>query len=180
MMKQGGKARFIFPSSLGYGRISFGNVPPYSSLIFDIELIHVIKNIIQFERAKLNSYLIANSITEDSTSTGLYYHEILAGTGDFPVTGKTVNMSYKGSFLDGKVFSESDGDNLFTVGYNQVIPGVDEGIRFMKKGGKAIIIIPYYLAYGADGYVTQSNNDVFTLVYPYTTLVYEIELKDIQ
>lgn len=39
-MKKGEKARFIMPSSLGYGAKGAGNsIPPYSSLIFDVEMI---------------------------------------------------------------------------------------------------------------------------------------------
>ena len=42
MMKKGGKATFIVPSSLGYGERGMGeDIPPYSTLVFDVELVDV-------------------------------------------------------------------------------------------------------------------------------------------
>ncbi len=41
-MKEGGKATLIIPSSLGYGERGAGNtIPPYSTLVFDVELLEV-------------------------------------------------------------------------------------------------------------------------------------------
>lgn len=38
-MKKGEKARLIFPSDLGYGVHGNKNIPPFSSLIFDVEVV---------------------------------------------------------------------------------------------------------------------------------------------
>lgn len=181
-MKAGGKARLIFPSDLGYGGQTVGIVPAFSSLIVDIELINVITNIDKFERSKMLHYLEDNNITDDSTSTGLIYHEIFPGTGEYPMIGSNVTFKFQGSFLNGKIFTQSDDNETFSfiVGNNQVINGVEEGVRLMKKGGKAKLIIPYYLAYGESGYVYQYNNYYYILVWPYTTLVYDLELINIQ
>lgn len=41
-MKEGGKTRFFIPYTLGYGEQGAGqSIPPYSALIFDVELIEV-------------------------------------------------------------------------------------------------------------------------------------------
>ncbi len=41
-MKKGGKARFIIPSKLAYGKQGFGaDILPYSTLVFDVELIDI-------------------------------------------------------------------------------------------------------------------------------------------
>jgi len=41
-LKKGGKAKFIIPSSLAYGKEGWGNtILPYSSLVFDVELIDI-------------------------------------------------------------------------------------------------------------------------------------------
>lgn len=45
LMKAGSKAQFIIPSSLAYGEHGGGPIPPFSSLIFDVELV-------SFESAK--------------------------------------------------------------------------------------------------------------------------------
>ena len=40
-MNEGGKATLIIPSKLGYGSTGSGSIPPYSILIFDVELVDV-------------------------------------------------------------------------------------------------------------------------------------------
>ena len=41
LMNQGGKATLIIPSSMGYGDQENGVIPPYSTLVFDLELVEV-------------------------------------------------------------------------------------------------------------------------------------------
>jgi FKBP-type peptidyl-prolyl cis-trans isomerase FkpA len=42
LMHQGGKARFVIPSDLAYGSTDRGpDIPPYSPLVFDVEMISV-------------------------------------------------------------------------------------------------------------------------------------------
>lgn len=44
LLSKGGKAKFIIPSSLGYGDRPAGNkIPPYAPLVFDVELVDIIK-----------------------------------------------------------------------------------------------------------------------------------------
>lgn len=42
-MKEGAKYRFYIPFYLGYGPNGYGSIPPYATLIFDVELIEVVK-----------------------------------------------------------------------------------------------------------------------------------------
>jgi FKBP-type peptidyl-prolyl cis-trans isomerase len=41
LMKQGGKAKLIIPSTIGYSDRDMGVIPPYSTLVFDVELMDV-------------------------------------------------------------------------------------------------------------------------------------------
>lgn len=43
MMHVGEKARFVIPYSLAYGDKAYGNVPAFSNLIFDVELLNVVE-----------------------------------------------------------------------------------------------------------------------------------------
>lgn len=121
-----------------------------------------------------NDYLQENNITVAPTSTGLYYVETEEGTGMSPTEGNTVTVHYTGRFLNGEIFDSSVQRNQpfeFELGAGLVIKGWDEGIAYMKKGGKATLIIPSDLAYGPNGYRSIPG---------YSTLVFDIELIDVK
>lgn len=40
-LKKGEKAKLIFPSTLGYGSTGNSSIPPYTPLIFDVEIVTV-------------------------------------------------------------------------------------------------------------------------------------------
>ncbi len=119
----------------------------------------------------LKLYLEEHNITTEPTESGLYYIETAVGDGEFPVAGNRVSIDYVGRFLSGEVF-DSSGDEPFTtiIGYGIVIPGWDEGIMYMKNGGKATLIIPSSLAYGPEGKGKIPG---------YSTLIFDIELLGI-
>lgn len=85
------------------------------------------------------------------TESGLMYIMEKEGTGKQAEAGKNVKVHYTGTFLDGKKFDSSvdRGEPIaFPLGQGRVIKGWDEGIALLKEGGKAKLLIPYYLAYG--------------------------------
>ena len=106
------------------------------------------------------------------TSTGLYYIELIPGTGIMPEDGDTVTFRYKGSFLDGFVFDSNTGTGKepfkTIIGSGEIITGLDEGIRMMKEGGKGKFLTPSSLAYGHSG--------ISTIIPGYTPLLFEITL----
>lgn len=88
--------------------------------------------------------------------------------------GSTVFVHYTGKLLDGTVFDSSidKGEPFsFRLGVGQVIKGWDEAIGMMNKGGKATLVIPSDIAYG--------SRDSGTIP-AYSTLVFEVELVDVQ
>ncbi|QNH60647.1 FKBP-type peptidyl-prolyl cis-trans isomerase [Hymenobacter sediminicola] len=103
----------------------------------------------------------------------------VAGTGDLPRNGQTASVVYKGMLLTNQVFDQSrlgpDGRPvpfIFTLGANQVIPGWEEGIGLMRKGEKAILLIPSAWAYGPSG----AGN----LIPPDSPLRFDVELTNLQ
>ena len=126
------------------------------------------------EAEELKAYIEENNITSEPTESGLYYIETEAGTGNQAVAGKTVKVHYTGKFLDGELFDSSDGRDPieFVLGTGRVIAGWDEGISYMKAGGKAKLIIPSNLAYGTSG--TSSGS-----IPGYSTLIFDVELIEV-
>jgi FKBP-type peptidyl-prolyl cis-trans isomerase len=92
--------------------------------------------------------------------------EIQEGTGDLVRDGHTLDVRYKGSFPDGKMFDS--GTFSFRVGSGQVIQGFDLGVQGMKVGGKRRVTIPPHLGYGERG----AGN----VIPPNSTLVFELEV----
>lgn len=116
------------------------------------------------------NYLSDNNSEETPTESGLVFINILEGSGDSPVAGSKVAVNYTGYLLDGQKFDSSFDRNapmVFTVGSGMVIKGLDEAVMLMKRGGKAKVVIPYYLAYGDSGYGSIPS---------YTNLVFYLEL----
>ncbi len=113
--------------------------------------------------------------TMQKTASGLEYILIEPGKGNQPKAGQKVQVHYRGTLKDGTEFDSSynRGKPLsFTLGVGQVIKGWDEGIALLKPGGKAKLIIPPQLAYGARG--------VPPTIPPNSTLVFDVELIAIQ
>jgi FKBP-type peptidyl-prolyl cis-trans isomerase FkpA len=195
MMREGGKANAIVPSSKAFGAKGAGKmVPPFSTLYYDIELIKVMSKE-EFdanqakkqamkkveteqkdkeEAAAIEKYLKDNHITPTKRMPdGLIYVEKQAGSGPKAMDGKNVKVNYTGKLIDGTVFDASkEGQPLeFAIGRKQVIAGWDEGISLMNTGGKAMLIIPSKLGYKERG--TGGGK-----IPPYATLIFDVELVD--
>ncbi len=141
-----------------------------------------IKMFKQQEPELLASYLKENKVTAKPTKDGLYYVETLAGTGPKAKVGSKVTVKYTGKFMDGNIFDASDNHGgqpfEFTLGNKEVIPGWDEGLQLMKKGGKATLIVPSKLAYDSIG--IQDPKSGRYAIYPYTPLIFDVELVEVK
>jgi FKBP-type peptidyl-prolyl cis-trans isomerase FkpA len=120
------------------------------------------------EKNQINDYLAKNS-TQNFVllPSGLYYLEVLKGTGISPVAGDSVFVRYTMMFLDGTVFYSTATGEFYDSIIGENIPGFDEGLTLMAVGGKSTILIPSKLGYGVLGkYPIQG----------YTPLLYDLEL----
>jgi FKBP-type peptidyl-prolyl cis-trans isomerase len=107
--------------------------------------------------------------------SGLQYEDVVVGSGKMAEPGMNVSIQYTGYLTDGTEFDSSrkSGAPLrFQVGGGQMIQGFDEGVKGMRIGGKRKLTIPYQLAYGEAGRPP--------LIPPKSTLVFDIELVDVQ
>jgi len=123
------------------------------------------------EKIDRDKYLADNNITVEPTESGLYVVETKKGNGKMPKAGDKVRVHYTGYTLDGTKFDSSVDRNeefVFDLGQGRVIKGWDEGIAMLSVGGKANLIIPSDIAYGARG--------AGGLIPPYSTLLFEVEL----
>jgi FKBP-type peptidyl-prolyl cis-trans isomerase len=108
------------------------------------------------------------------SDSGLAYEDIVCGSGAEAVGGATVTIEYTAELAGGREFASSDdqgGEFVFPLGRGQVINGLDEGVRSMKKGGTRRLTIPPDLAYGDAGFAPH--------VAPDETIVYEVTLLEV-
>jgi FKBP-type peptidyl-prolyl cis-trans isomerase FkpA len=104
------------------------------------------------------------------TPSGLVYRSLKVGTGATPGATDFVNVNYRGTFPDGRVFDASKKPIGFPL--NHVIPCWTEGVQKIKVGGKAKLTCPSVIAYGPRG--TPGGE-----IPPNSTLVFEVELLSI-
>ena len=104
----------------------------------------------------------------------LIIEDLVPGEGAAVKSGDHVSVHYTGSLEDGTVFDSSEGRGPldFTCGVGLVIPGWDQGLIGLKKGGKRRLSIPARLAYGEMGYPG--------VIPPNADLYFDVELVDIR
>ena len=96
------------------------------------------------------AWLGAGSLRGETTSSGLGFRTVQAGTGPFiqPVDG--VMIEYEGRLMDGTVFDASGERGPQPMIAGQTIPGFAEALGKMQQGGRYRVQIPSKLAYGAE------------------------------
>ncbi len=100
-----------------------------------------------------------------TTTSGLQYKIIEAGSGKNPGPTDEVTVNYRGTLINGQEFDSSyDKGKPVTFPLNGVITGWTEGLQLVKEGGKIQLFIPSELAYGDRGPLA------------HRTLIFDVEL----
>ncbi len=189
MMHEGDSASFIINAQKYFNFYNYGLIPHFvneKTMLWFTIAITKITTVVEYktttqqllidkEQQLINNYISENHITTEPTPSGLYYIETKKGIGKTPSIGQTCYVHYTGMLLDGTVFDSSieRGEPFsFPLGQGHVIKGWDEGIAMMKKGGKALFIIPSTIGYGDKG--------AGDMIPPYTPLLFEVTLINFQ
>lgn len=108
------------------------------------------------------------------TGSGLYYRDLVPGSGEAVRAGDRVRVAYRGWLANGQLFDQSGPGQPYALvlGAHQVIPGWEEGLTGMRAGGRRQLVIPPALAYGdvSPGAGIPAN----------ATLIFEVELVSIE
>jgi FKBP-type peptidyl-prolyl cis-trans isomerase len=142
----------------------------------------------QAELAALNQYVTNNGLSDKLDATGIYYEDLVVGTGDTIKSGYKVMLYFTVSLLNGTViFTTDDGyghnyeEQAFYVdassygsdanSYLQQIKGLNFGLKKMRAGGSAFMVIPSEYAFQA---VDNSN----TIGVPrFSTLLVNVKIR---
>ena len=135
------------------------------------------------EKSAIADYIAKNNITVSPDANGLYYIELVPGTGDLIKTDDSVGVYYTLMFLNGEVKQtnvEEDTPYRFVVGSYELIEGWSIGLLKMKLGTKAQLLMPSSLAYGSMGYgYYDYYGNYYTVIPGYTPLLFEIEVVEL-
>jgi hypothetical protein len=108
------------------------------------------------------------------STSGLYWKDLVVGTGAAAVQGSLATVEYTGWLPDARKFDSSKNAGKpfsFPVGRGRVIAGWDEGVAGMRVGGRRLLVIPPALGYGANG--------AGGIIPGNATLIFEVELLDV-
>ncbi len=104
-----------------------------------------------------------------TTASGLRVETLSPGNGPRPQMGDPVMVTYEGRLTNGTMFDSSTQPVEMTVG--QLIPGFNEGLMLMSKGGRYRLHIPAAIGYGAEG--------AGGVIPPNADLIFDVTLVDI-
>ncbi|WP_407429364.1 FKBP-type peptidyl-prolyl cis-trans isomerase [Arcticibacter sp.] len=94
----------------------------------------------------IKDFIKEKNLDAQRSPNGVYYVIEEPGEGNVKYAANTtVKAKYEGRLLNGKVFDSSTTGINFPLG--NVIPGWQEGIQLIQKGGKIRLLIPSPLAY---------------------------------
>lgn len=129
------------------------------------------ENLALEEDLRIQMYLDSKPKWEMSkTGSGLQYWIYEKGIGDQARSGLIAQVRYSIEGLEGSVFHKTPEGEIesFLIDKSQIETGIQEGIKLMKIGDKAKMIVPAHLAHGLVG--------DFEKIPPLTTLVIDVEL----
>jgi FKBP-type peptidyl-prolyl cis-trans isomerase FkpA len=134
------------------------------------------KNQQNIDQQTIENYISSHHLNAIAEPSGLYYVPISPGAGGTAANASQVTVTYKGYLTNDSVFDASTAP--FTIALSDAIPGWQEGLPLMQRGGEALLIIPSALGYG-----TQPQNQVqgySTGVPANSVLIFDIRLLAFQ
>lgn len=143
----------------------------YSKQQFQDSLVAVNKVLMENEDRLINKFIERKKWPVISSGTGLRYMIYENGKGqNLAKAGQFATISYSISLLNGKLCYESGlGNNKsFLIEADDVESGLHEGVKYMKVGDKAKMIIPSHLAHGLLGDLEK--------IPPRSTIIYDVTL----
>lgn len=125
------------------------------------------------EKSLINKYILTSDFSYKKLDDGMYRTLLKKGNGPKIQAGAKVRIHYKLEVLYGNFISDTRLENAafeFTQGADEVIPGLERGLKGIPAGSMLSLIIPFDQAYGREKQ---------TKIPPYSTLLFEIDVLSV-
>lgn len=123
-----------------------------------------------FDKA-IQKFVMKSGLNYEKSESGLYYLIEKEGEGEFIKFTDEVSFRYTGKLLSGKTFDGRYKRTPITFEVSKLIEGWKEGMMYLKKGGKAKLIVPPTLGYGDNQLPDIPANSI---------LYFDIEVVDVR
>ena len=85
------------------------------------------------------------------SATGLFYEIVSEGTGKFPTEDSAVSVEFDAKLIDGTVFETTkDRGGPIPIVLANMVPGVREGLQYVREGGIINLWVPASLGFGSE------------------------------
>lgn len=160
LMAPGARYKFVIPPALGYGDRVVSSIPANSTLVFDVELLEVIR---------MPRFRPADQDKQQTRESGLKYEVVKKGTGPACSPGDGVSFRFALFSVDGelKVCTEQNNQRLSGTRDTLAFPFLQELMDLMQVGDVFRVEVPAELC--------QKDRPIAGLP-PGATTVWEIEL----
>lgn len=192
---EGGEAHFVIPSSLAFDSAGLENyIAPYTSFVLNVKNIAIYtreeyekeqkrlheaeeaenQRRLEEEPARIEKFVKDHNVSVAPSATGVYYLEIVKGTGKSAEIGDLVTIHYNLYNIEDKLIetSYSTEPMQFIYGNNEMVPGIEEALEHMRVGGKATIIVPSKMGFGDIAIDNELPAN--------STVIFDLELVEVQ
>ena len=144
------------------------------------EEINTVAEFSELNDQEIQQYIQDNNINATGTDSGLFYEITSSTNGQAIEDGDSVTIHFVATLVNGfivdstsRFFDRPDG---ILMGITNIPFGLFEGIKLMKEGETATLLVPSYIGYGANaGSPVPPPN-----LPPFSTIVYEVEVIDVR
>src|SRR5689334_16570036 len=130
------------------------------------------RQLAQKESDEMDNYARNHKMPFVKTSSGIRYFVYKpSAKGDSIRDSSSVTLDYKVMLLDGTLCysSKESGKKTFVVGHEEIESGIHQGVQYLKKGDKALLLIPSPLAHGLLGDMDK--------IPPQMPILYDVEVN---
>ncbi len=193
---------FLFPSQKAYEKLELpGGLAPNSVAVIEVSVVaeESLGQIRATELQAINDYIADHNIANKpdtvfrlSSGTSIIKTKRDTLAAQVPATGE-VTIDWSSKFLDNSATGNGSSGFVVTMGAGVVIEGLEEGLRNMRTGEQALLLIPSDLAYGSSVQSvphSKAFKDLLAeeaiipaygaIVPPFTPLIFEVKVVGFQ